>query len=117
MLIRNVQNGDIRTSGVQFVTDTEAIAQGVRARLRMFLGESFIDITKGTPWFQAILGKTPQDIAEVNIKDRVLSSPGVAQIRRFRFEPDLGRRTILLEMVLVGTTGEEFSVNINEAIV
>ena len=114
-MIRNVVDGDIKTSGVQFVEGTEEVAQGIRARLLMFLGESFADISKGTPWFQAILGKTPQDIAEVNVKRRIFTAPGVLQLRSFGFNADPGRRTIDITARVISVQGD-VSFSLSEAV-
>lgn len=116
-MIRNVQNGDIKTSGRQFVEGRESVAQGVRARLRMFLGESFIDITQGTPWFQRILGKTPQDVAETNIKRRILAAPGVDRIRQFNFDSDRQERLYQISTVIQTESGETEAVELNEGVI
>lgn len=115
-MIRNVQDGDIKTRGRQFVTGTDFTSQSVRCRLRMFLGESFIDVTKGTPWFQSILGKAPQGIAEVNIKRRIFTAPGVDSLRRFSFVSDLGRRTLSVSATVVGESGQVSEVNIGDEV-
>ena len=53
MTVRKLdENGDIVTSGVQFITERDEIAQTVKTRLRLFLGEYFRDTTDGTPWFE-----------------------------------------------------------------
>ena len=116
-MIRNVENGDIKTSGVQFAEGRAATAQSVAARLKMFLGESAVDITQGTPWFQSILGKTPQDVAEATIKQRIITTPGVAQIRRFSFSPDLTARALNISATVVSETGEEAAVAIDEVVI
>ena len=54
----NPTTGGIITSGEQFVFDAEAVAQTIKTRLRLFLGEYFRNIDIGTPWFQVILVKT-----------------------------------------------------------
>ena len=116
-MIRNFRGNDIATSGRQFVTGAEATAQAVRARLRLFLGEWFLDVSQGTPWFQSILGKAPQDVAEIELKNRILSAPGVAQIRKFEFDPDLTNRRLFIRMTLINDEGAEVPLEMNEAII
>lgn len=116
-MIRNVVDGDIKTSGRQFVEGREDVAQGIRCRLRMFLGESFVDVTKGTPWFQTILGKTAQGAAEISIKQRILTAPGVALIRRFNFTPDLGRRTLNISATVTSEQGDDLPVELDEVLI
>lgn len=116
-MFRNVRSGDMATSGRQFVTGAEATAQAVRARLRLFLGEWFLDVTRGTNWFGAVLGKAPQDVAEIELKNQILSTPGVAQIRRFVFDPDLVNRRLFIRMTLINEDGTEVPVELDEAII
>jgi len=52
--------GDMNFGSQQadFLRDTpETVAQAVLTRLRLWLGEWFIDLTTGTPYQQAVLGK------------------------------------------------------------
>lgn len=116
-MIRNVQDGDIKTSGLQFVTGNASVGQGVRARLRMFLGESFVDITQGTPWFQRILGKTPQDVAETNIKRRILTAPGVDRIRQFNFDSDRQQRLYQISTVIQTEDGDTEAIELSEGVI
>ena len=53
-LLDSDSDGDITTSGQQFTTEVEEIAQTVKTRLRLFLGEYFRDVTDGTPWWESI---------------------------------------------------------------
>ena len=116
-MIRRFVDGDIATSGRQFVEDAEAVAQGVRARLRLFLGEYFLDLQEGTPWFQSILGKTPQDIAEVTLKQRLSTTPGIRAIERFDFRTDRTQRRIAASAVVLDENSDRVSVDMDEEIV
>jgi len=113
-MIRNFKNGDIATSGLQFVEGKEFTAQSVSARLKLFLGEYFPDVTDGTPWFQSILGKTPTDVAEINVKQRIVTSPGVAGIRAFSFELDTATRDVQISATVINESGEDSEINIEE---
>lgn len=116
-MIRSFQNGDIKTSGRQFLTGDDAVGRGIYHRLRFFLGEYFINITDGTPWFNGILGKTPQDIAEVNLKQRILTAPGVAEITRFKFEPDPAQRSLTVTASVTTENGGSADVLLDEDII
>lgn len=115
-MIRNFKNGDIATSGLQFVEGKEYTAQSVEARLGLFLGEYFPDITQGTPWFQSILGKTPTDVAEISLKQRIITAPGVAGIRSFEYTPDPDNRNTAVEVTVINDEGEETTVQLEEVL-
>jgi len=115
-MIRAMKNGDIATSGAQFRVRDEAVGQGVKHRLRLFLGEYFLDVGDGSPWFQSILGKAPQDVAEVAIKQRILTAPGVDFIRRFSFDSDREARRLRLDVTVRTTEGYDASLTLDEGL-
>ncbi|MFP2164544.1 hypothetical protein ACLEYI_06170 [Enterobacter ludwigii] len=107
-MIRNFSGGDIVTSGDHFVTGKEETRQACICRLRLFLGEYFLDATDGTPWFQSILGKTARDIAEANIKQRILSTRGVMAINTFDMTSDTRSRRFTVTATLTDINNEQF---------
>ena len=116
-MVRNFRNGDIATSGRQFAEGREEVGRNVYYRLRLFLGEYFLDITDGTPWFQSVLGKTPQDIAEATLKERIATTPGVAAISAFRFRSDRRNRQLNVTTTVLTRNGEEAEVALNEDLI
>lgn len=94
MTVRRLDtNGDIVTSGQQFLTGREEIAQTVQTRLALFLGEYFRDITDGTPWFEQILGKFASlDTAESVLRVRIAATPGVIRLTNFDTNFDINSR-------------------------
>lgn len=107
-MIRNFANGDIVTSGDLFVTGKEETRQACICRLRLFLGEYFLDATDGTPWFQSILGKTSRDIAEANIKQRILSTKGVMALNTFDMDSDTKNRKFTVTATITDINNEQF---------
>ena len=108
MTVRRLdENGDIVTSGVQFISNREEIAQTIQTRLRLFLGEYFRDSTDGTPWFQEILGKgstlTNKDAA---IKRRINQTDGVLQILTYDADYDINTRQYTVSGSVLTTFGE-----------
>ena len=88
------ENGDIVTSGQQFIGGVDEIAQTVSTRLKLFLGEYFRNITDGTPWFEQILGKGPSlESREAAIKNRIIRTEGVTRLVSFSTDFDLDTRT------------------------
>ena len=63
-----------------FLAGVDAIVSDVRSSLQLFLGEWFLDLSVGFPWFQEILGVKP--FRPPAVKDRfrkaILAVPGVA---------------------------------------
>lgn len=107
-MIRNFINGDIATSGEHFSTGKEETRQACICRLRLFLGEYFLDATDGTPWFQEILGKASRDIADANLKQRILSARGVMAVNAFELDSDRRNRKLTIKAILTDINNEQF---------
>lgn len=101
------ETGDIATSGQQFLTEVEEIAQTVRTRLNLFLGEVFRDITDGTPWFEQILGKgSSLEGKEAAIKNRIIRTEGVIQLTKFDTDFDINTRKYTVTAGILTAFGE-----------
>lgn len=86
-------NGDIVTRGVQFISGRDEIAQTIKTRLALFLGEYFRNIKDGTPWYEQILGKfVSLDMVEAVLRTRIANSPGVIRLTEFGTDFDLDSR-------------------------
>lgn len=86
-------NGDIVTTGAQFITEQDEIAQTIKTRLRLFLGEYFRDITDGTPWYEQILGRNVNENArEASLRNRIANTPGVIKLLSFSTDFDIDAR-------------------------
>lgn len=94
MTVRRLDaNGDIATSGQQFITGRAEIAQTIKTRIRLYLGEYFRDITDGTPWFQSILGKgTSLANKEATLRQRIVQTDGVLRLTKFETTFDIDSR-------------------------
>lgn len=77
------------------LTGIEAIKQKVKLRLRMFLGEWFLDISQGVGWIQNIFIKNP-DMVIVNtlIKKAILETEGVEGLISFDLSINKQTRTL-----------------------
>lgn len=66
-----------------YIDVPEAVAQAVATRLKLQLGEWFLDTTDGTPWNTRVLGKYTGNTRDVVIKARVLATQGVVRISNY----------------------------------
>jgi len=119
-MIRNwdKDTGDLVTSGSnQFLYEKESTGAGIYHRLRMFFGEFFLDITDGCPYFQSILGKSPQDVAEAALKQRIITAPGVVAITSFAFDIDRLTRRINVDCTVIDVNNQAVRVLFDEDVI
>jgi hypothetical protein len=97
-----IQDGDL----VITATQLESIQQHVLQRLRIYLGEWFLDNTIGLPFFQQILVKNP-DKATIDgyIQDQILATPGVVQLNSYAATIDATARTLSISFSALTTSG------------
>lgn len=90
-------NGDIDITDGKFslTTGVDAIAQRLKQRLGLFLGEWFLDKSRGLPYIQQILVKNPNPtVIDSIFKNEILSEVAVKELTSF--ELDLDEPTRLL---------------------
>ena len=72
------------TLGQPFLTNSPAaVAQAVLTRLKLWLGEWFVDTSDGTPYLQQILGERIGKSPDAAVKLRILGTPGVTAINTY----------------------------------
>ena len=100
------QTGGIVTSGQQFVFDEYAVAQTIKTRLRLFLGEYFRNIDIGTPWAQTIQVKTAT-ISTKNaiIREIIVQTDEVEQILTYNADFDIQTRSLTISADVLTTFG------------
>jgi len=77
------ENGDYSFGHQQadFLIDSpEAVAQAVKTRLELDVGEWFLDKTEGMPWSAEVLGERTVVTRDSAIQRRILGTQGVTQI-------------------------------------
>lgn len=103
------QNGDM-TFGHQrhdfHHNSPEGVAQAVITRLKLWLGEWFIDMAEGTPYQQALLGAHKQNTVEPALRERILETKGVKEIVDFDLQWDTEARTVKVNVMLDTDYGE-----------
>lgn len=81
-----------------FLVDSpEAVAQAVITRLKLWLGEWFIDESEGMPWLQSVIGYGTNDTAEPAVRRHILQTQGVLTIESFSFEKNSETREIKID--------------------
>jgi len=87
--IRIDKSNDIQidNNNLTLIGGREEIAQVLRQRLRVFLGEWFLDSREGIDYYGDILKKAP-DPGQVNalFKREILTSPGVIELIEFKLD-------------------------------
>jgi hypothetical protein len=88
----------IENNDLSLVVGRDEIAQVLRQKLRLFLGEWFLDTREGLDYYGVVLKKNvdPGKL-DALFKEAILSSRGVVELINFKLE--LSQRTLSLEFV------------------
>lgn len=99
-------NGDLDTTNgeLSLVEGGERMAQQIKIRLRMFLGEWFLDQRQGMPWLQLILAVKPfpQEYTSSKIRQAILGVPGVLSVRNLVVSPNVATRNLTVTFEAIG---------------
>lgn len=121
MTVRKLdENGDLASGRDQFHNGYSAaeVAQNVRTRLKMFLGEWFLDTKDGTDWFGGVLGKgTRLASRESIIRRRILLTPGCSGMTAFSVTADPATRQLTVTATIVSKSGETADISYVQAVV
>jgi hypothetical protein len=112
MIGRIVPAGDYATSTGKFITLTgpEYAAQKIRQRFKLFLGEWFLDQSKGVPWFAQVFVKNPNlDAIRALFRAELLKVPGIIGVSQIESSFVPATRTLSLAYVAVYETGAKLS--------
>lgn len=94
---------------LSFTTGIGAVVQGCHLRLLLFLGEWFLDLDRGIPYFQEILGQNFED-SEARIRnafrDELLTVPNVLEVSLLQLEYESPVRTLAVRWKVRTTFGE-----------
>ncbi|WP_283603381.1 hypothetical protein [Serratia proteamaculans] len=90
-----------------FLTNTpEAVAQAVKTRFELWAGEWFLDVTEGTPYREAILGKHKSAAYNMAVRERILGTQGVSEILTFTTEYNPDTRRVIFTATINTLYGE-----------
>lgn len=85
----------------------DGVAQAIKTRLLLWLGEWYLDITVGTPWLEGVLGKQTDATRESVLRKEILDTEGVVAIEEFTMIKDPNARHLSVSVIantLYGTT-------------
>lgn len=102
---------DLEISNFSFGLTTDfidSLMQRLRIKFKFFLGEWYLNITKGVPYFDKILVKNP-DLAEIAAiyKVLILSDEDVKELTEFTVDFDQALRKYKLDFKILSTNGDE----------
>lgn len=88
-------NGDMTFGREQinfYKDDPVGVAQNVSTRLRLWLGEWFLNVEDGMPWLTQVIGKYTTATRDFAITQRILGTPGVLSIATYGSQLDRDTR-------------------------
>lgn len=94
MRYRKLVNGDYPFGGLnEFLIDSpEAVAQAINTRLSLHTGQWFLDTTDGTAYDPEIVGAHTQGTRDLEVRARILDTPGVEAIVEYSSDFDAAAR-------------------------
>jgi hypothetical protein len=63
-----------------WINNAEGVAQNVKTRLGLWLGQWWLNQADGTPWSTDVLGKYTEQTRDAVVRARILGTPGVTGI-------------------------------------
>ena len=88
------------------IDSLDYLRQKLKIRLRFFLGEYYLDINKGIPFFDRILIKNPDiDDVESIFKAEILGTKGVKELTSFDMNFDTTKRQLSISFKALTTAG------------
>jgi len=103
--------GDFALSGVSgaarltVVSGADAVAQRIRGRVRLWLGEWFLDTSIGVPYLTMLGRKGAERYVEATLRRVIASCPGVAALESFALTLDAPTRSASIAFRVRATDG------------
>lgn len=89
-----------------FHIDTaEGVAQSLMTRLKLWVGEWFLDVTEGTAYQQAVLGTGTKETIEPEMRIRILETPGLSSIDKLSIRINPTERTASIDAAVTTVYG------------
>ena len=92
------------------VDEVNQIIQNLAIRLRFVLGEWYLDITQGVPYYEVFFKKAPIQIQiESILKEEIVNTRGILELTSFESEFDQTRRIYSVKFSARSINGENLS--------
>lgn len=118
MLVRKLDsNGDMQLgqgSANFYSNSADGVAQMVYTRLKLWLGEWYLDTADGTDWLGKCLGKNTVDSALLEIKHRIMATEGVSGIKNLSASIEPTDRRLSVQGVITTIYGDA-QLNFNDS--
>ncbi len=106
MKYRPFAPGDDYSVGVPFLSNSpQCVAQAILTRLKLWLGEFFLDVTDGTPYLEDILVPLAGASPDAAIQRRILGTPHVQSISSYSSAFDGQSRALTVNATVVTDYG------------
>lgn len=101
-----MHNGDFVLTSPDAAIGTDQTLQLIASRLRLFLGEFFMDTSAGLPYLSLAgsKGTTQADIDAV-VRDAILGTPGVIALTQYQGSAQRAQRLYTITFKVVTQTG------------
>ena len=94
-------------------TNQKYVTQKLKIRLNMFLGEWYLNINKGIPYFEEILVKDPNlNFIEDLLKTEIVSIPEIDILEKFEIEYDSLTRELIITFIVRTIDGDVINITI-----
>jgi hypothetical protein len=121
---RLIPAGDLALTNHAFalVEGVQQIRQRLASRLQFFLGEWFLDLRQGIPYFRDVLVKNPNlDVIRSLMRRVILDTPGTLSLVKLEIELDSSARTLSVAFeavveggsIVVNAGDRDFIVDLN----
>jgi hypothetical protein len=108
-VFRTIPAGDLALVNGDFVWQSgiDQTRQTILNRFKFFLGEWFLDLREGVPYYRDILGKnTDPEVARSVFRNVLRTTPGVLEITRFELRLDARERVLHFDFACQTADGE-----------
>ena len=96
----NVDTGDlvIEDNNFVFISGSDRLRQNLLTRLRTYLGEWFLNINMGIPYYQDVF-KKGLPLAQITgvFKEAIVTTPGVEELLKFDADYTNNNRNLLID--------------------
>jgi hypothetical protein len=102
-------NGDLYfndTGDMRLINGIDYVRQKTSIRLKWFLGEWYLNLLIGVPYYQKILIKNPNKLDIIGyLKRQILLTEGIEKLEKFNLE-FVARRTISVKFMAITNYGK-----------